>query len=314
MPSALPSRLRSRPQPPRLLRTVARRTLSRLGYDVVRIPRADRAKVAPAATPPSPPPVEPVWPLPRAGMSGDAELRAAAARFPFWHHPFSFEGGLEILPKHHEPGLLTDDPDRPLQRFRHFMPWLLQACGGSLGGKRVLDIACASGWFSIQAALMGARVVGFDARPEQVEQARLIARAAGLDDVEFRALDFWEMAPERLGGPFDAVLCLGILYHLPKPVVALERVKAMVGPGRPILLDTAELPTESPLMALQWEQPTGVRTANKTGVVVRPSPAAIELMLRQTGYRKWFRIPVGDAEHVPRVYREGQRASWLLWA
>jgi len=65
----------------------------------------------------------------------------------------------------------TDDPRRPLQRFRHFMPDLLASQGGSLKGRRILDIACNSGFWSLQCALLGAEVAGFDARPELIEQA-----------------------------------------------------------------------------------------------------------------------------------------------
>jgi predicted RNA methylase len=67
--------------------------------------------------------------------------------------------------------------DHPLQRFTHFMPSLVAAAGGSLAGKRVLDIACNAGFWSIQCALLGAaEVVGFDTRPELVEQAQVLRR------------------------------------------------------------------------------------------------------------------------------------------
>jgi 23S rRNA G2069 N7-methylase RlmK/C1962 C5-methylase RlmI len=36
------------------------------------------------------------------------------------------------------------------------MPYVVQSQGGALEGKRVLDIACNSGFWSIQCALLGA--------------------------------------------------------------------------------------------------------------------------------------------------------------
>jgi len=102
------------------------------------------------------------------------------------------------------------------------MPYLVQAGGGTLRGKRVLDIACNSGFWSIQCALLGADVVGFDARSELIEQASLLKRVTGLANVEFKVLEFWRMRPEHLGGQFDIVLNLGFLYHVPKPLEALE--------------------------------------------------------------------------------------------
>ena len=65
------------------------------------------------------------------------------------------------------------------------MPYLMEAERGSLKGKRVLDIACNSGFWSVQCALLGAEVVGFDARPGLIEQANLIKRIVGVDQVEF---------------------------------------------------------------------------------------------------------------------------------
>src|SRR5690348_15883936 len=104
------------------------------------------------------------------------------------------------------------------------MPCLVQAVGGGLAGNRGLAIACNSGFWSIQCALLWAReVVGFDARPELVEQAKLIRSIVGLEHVDFRGLDFWAMRPEALGGQFDMVLNLSILYHLPNPIEALAR-------------------------------------------------------------------------------------------
>ena len=123
-----------------------------------------------------------------------------------------------------------------MQRFRHFMPYLVEAENGSLQGKRILDIACNSGFWSIQCALLGAEVVGFDSRPELIEQANLIKSIVGIDNVTFKILDFWDMSPQSLDGTFDIVLNLGILYHLPSPLEVLQLTKAMAR-MRFILLD-----------------------------------------------------------------------------
>src|SRR5215213_1225110 len=135
-----------------------------MGYDLTRLPATPRVQ----GGAPEPPAVSPVWPLPRRAELSDDEIRTAFGRFPFWHYAYEFEGGLAFSTSHHDPGLDTDDPARPLQRFRHFMPHVVQSQGGTLRGKRILDIACNSGFWSIQCALLGAEVVGFDARPELI--------------------------------------------------------------------------------------------------------------------------------------------------
>ena len=288
-----------------MIKRGVRRVLRRLGYDILKIPRTRRFPSMP-----EPPPAAPRWPLPR-GVRGpsDEEIRQKFARHPLWHYAYEFDGGLSFPTRHHDPGLDTDDPRRPLQRFGHFMPYLMESQGGSLKGKRVLDIACNSGFWSIQCALLGADVVGFDARPELIEQANLLKGITGADGVEFRVLDFWQMSPEALGGAFDVVLNLGFLYHVPKPVEALELTKRM-SRGR-ILLDTAVHPSEDFTIHLKWETPVDVRMAVDEGIAALPTKSSVELILRHLKVKKWCEIPV-RSQDMPLDYLTGRRASWLI--
>ena len=260
---------------------------------------------------PGPPPVAPIWPLPRCpGGPSDVEIRSRFAEHKLWHYAYRFTGGLDFTARHADQSPLADSPERPLQRFRHFMPWLLDANGGTLAGKRVLDIACNSGFWSIQCALLGAReVVGFDAREELIEQANLIASIVGVKNTEFRVLDFWDMRPEALGGSFDVVLNLGILYHLPKALEALELTKAVA--REHVVLDTVVLSTPAPLIRVKWEEPTDIRNVATAGIVMTPSRASVELMLRHLNFTEWAEIPLRTAD-MPDDYLAGNRASWLI--
>jgi SAM-dependent methyltransferase len=178
-----------------------------------------------------------------------------------------------------------------------------------LRGKRVLDIACNSGFWSLQCALLGAEVVGFDARPELIDQATLIKDITGVSNADFGVLDFWDMTPERLGGPFDVVLNLGILYHLPAPLEALRLTTAMSRGC--ILLDTEVYPSQEPSIQLRWEEPNSIRSANRSGIVALPSKVALELMLKDLGARDWFEVPLRDPQ-MPQDYLQHHRASWLI--
>lgn len=287
-----------------MLKRLIRRALRRLGYDVLKLSRVSRTYAGPA-----PAPVAPVWPLPRAAGLSDEAIRAEFARFPFWHYAYEFEGGPAFTTFHNNPGLETNDPARPLQRFRHFMPYVVDAAGGTLSGKRVLDIACNSGWWSIQCALMGAEVVGFDARPELIAQANLLKQITGASTAEFRVLDFQQMDPGTLGGEFDIVLNLGFLYHAPEPLAVLERTRRMA--RRHILLDTAIHPSDEPAVYLKWEEPFDIRAAAAAGMVALPTRRGIELMFRHLGITRWAEIPVRSKD-LPSDYLTGQRASWLM--
>jgi tRNA (mo5U34)-methyltransferase len=89
-----------------------------------------------------------------------------------------------------------------------------------LGGKRVLDIGAWDGWFSFEAERHGAEVTSIDC----VEVANFLDIQKRLASrVSYRILDFYEL-PEAGLGVFDFVFCLGILYHLKHPLLALEIV------------------------------------------------------------------------------------------
>ena len=288
-----------------MIKRGVRRVLRKLGYDILKIPRTQRVRPVPA-----PPPVSPIWPLPRNAQGpSDEEIRKQFARHNLWHYAYEFDGQLSFPTHHQNPGLDTDDPRRPLQRFRHFMPYVIESQGGSLQGKRVLDIACNSGFWSIQCALLGAEVVGFDARPELIEQANLLKWITGAGSAEFKVLDFWQMSPETLGGVFDVVLNLGFLYHVPKPVEALELTRRMS--RQHILLDTTVHPSADFTIHLKWEEPVDIRMAADEGIVALPTKPSVELMLRHLQVRGWREIPVGT-EDMPLDYLTNRRASWLI--
>lgn len=264
-----------------------------------------------AARAPSPPEVFPIWPLPIRGDGwSPAALQQRLDAFPEWHYAVRFDGGVSVDMRYRS-GFSPRAEDHTLRRFSHFMPPLIAAAGGSLRGKRVLDIACNAGFWSLQCALLGAaEVVGFDARPELVEQAELLRSAVGASNARFERLEFSDMTPARLG-VFDVVLNLGILYHLPDPLDALRRSLAMT--SALMLLDTMLDPRNEALVRLRWEEPIDVRSTTADGIVAYPTKKAVQVMLRHLGAARVLEIPIRSAD-VPRSYLEWGRGSWLVEA
>ena len=260
-------------------------------------------------TPQDVPSVDPVWPLPRGNSEWSSEgILQEFAKYDAWHYAYQFEGGLSPALSPYQKQGRAGDIDRPLRRFRHFMPHLVKAVGGSLRGKRVLDIACNSGFWSVQCALMGAQVVGFDARPELIAQANLIKSVVGAQNLRFQVLDFWDMSGTTLGSDFDIVLNLGILYHLSDPLQALQRTLAMA--REYVLLDTEVYPSNDSVVKLRWEEPECIRSAARSGIVVIPSKSAVELMFKELAVSAWYEVPI--RHDMPRDYREHRRTSWLI--
>jgi glycine/sarcosine N-methyltransferase len=96
-------------------------------------------------------------------------------------------------------------------RLAHELPFL-ERLFRSHAVRGVLDTACGTGQHAIALARRGYQVVGTDLSAPMVERARQNAAAAGIQ-IPFVVAGFGQLA--SLGGPFDALLCLGnSLPHL----------------------------------------------------------------------------------------------------
>src|SRR5438270_2927948 len=135
------------------------------------------------------------------------ELRDAAAALGPWFHNIDL-GGVMTAPDH----FLGDYPAVKWRRFSHSIP-------ADLTGKTVLDIGCNAGFYSIQMKLRRAsRVLAIDIDPDYLRQARFAIDILGVD-IEFAEMSVYDVA--SLGERFDAVLFLGVLYHMILPLLAL---------------------------------------------------------------------------------------------
>ena len=135
-----------------------------------------------------------------------------------WYHTIDLGGGV----------VTKGIDDTPLRLARLQFP-------RDLSGKSVLDIGAWDGFYSFEAERRGAaRVVATDHYAwhgtgwgtGKGKAGFELARAALGSRVEDVDMDVMGLSPERLG-TFDVVLFLGVLYHVPDPLAALQRVSAM---------------------------------------------------------------------------------------
>jgi 2-polyprenyl-3-methyl-5-hydroxy-6-metoxy-1,4-benzoquinol methylase len=92
---------------------------------------------------------------------------------------------------------------------------------GQLKGKRVLDIGCGDGTFSLELERAGAaEVLGVDAAQAAVESARL--RAEGTPNVRFEVADIYSLEEPRT--PWDLAVVRGLLHHLYDVESAIARI------------------------------------------------------------------------------------------
>jgi SAM-dependent methyltransferase len=114
-----------------------------------------------------------------------------------------------------------------------FFDWV-DRCGGRV--RSVLELGSHEGSHSLQLAERPdvVRVVGLEGREDNLARARLVQKAFGATNVEFRHCDLDHFDPAD-HGTFDAVFCAGLLYHLSEPWTLLER---LADTGRFLFLDT----------------------------------------------------------------------------
>src|SRR5579863_10411110 len=95
------------------------------------------------------------------------------------------------------------------------------ALAGNLAGKRVLDVGCGDGAYSIQAARLGANVTGLDISPMMLDAARRRAEAAGV------SLEWREGRAEALPFPaasFDVVIAVTVLCWVSDASAAVQEM------------------------------------------------------------------------------------------
>jgi SAM-dependent methyltransferase len=101
-------------------------------------------------------------------------------------------------------------------------------------GWHAIDCGCGPiGGLAVMAELVGpgGRIVGVDFSAPAVQQARAVASALGLSNVEVVAGDLHDLDPATLGGPFDLAYTRLFLMHQANPVRTLRRIAELLRPG-----------------------------------------------------------------------------------
>jgi hypothetical protein len=119
--------------------------------------------------------------------------------------------------------------------------------GDRLDGLRMADLGSLEGGFATALARRGANVVAIEARAANMAKAQLLKEHFDLENLELITGDVKELTRERFGS-FDAILALGILYHLDRPVAWLRQLADAT--KRVLILDTHYAPADEQGMAI----------------------------------------------------------------
>jgi len=123
------------------------------------------------------------------------------------------------------------------------------AFGGQVSGKTLVDLGCCEGGWTVEFARAGFDALGIEARKLNIEKCQYVADRVKLPNLRF-VLD--DVSNVEHYGPFDAVFCSGLLYHLENPA---EYLRTLARVTRRILLLQTHYSTIATERSGNWPAP-----------------------------------------------------------
>ncbi len=98
---------------------------------------------------------------------------------------------------------------------------------------RIADLGCLEGGYTAELARQGYNSLGIEVRDDNIKKCQYASKKLNLPNLKFVQDDVRNVAKH---GKFDAVVCLGLLYHLDNPVAFLKLIGEQT--RRTLVLDT----------------------------------------------------------------------------
>jgi len=110
------------------------------------------------------------------------------------------------------------------------------------GAHKVLDIACGTGYHTINLSLSGFDVTGADGSARMLARAKENVRQQGLKGIRFEEAEWLTLSQSFPGGDqFDAIICLGNafthLFEEDERKKALKEIHSLLKPGGIAIID-----------------------------------------------------------------------------
>ena len=107
---------------------------------------------------------------------------------------------------------------------------------GNIIGKRILDIGCGDGWFSVILAKRGAIVEGMDISTAAIEIAKTRAKVNDVENVtNFRKMSAYDL--DYPGNHFDMIVGLSFLHHIAEKQRIAEPLYRILKPKGKIIFN-----------------------------------------------------------------------------
>lgn len=156
------------------------------------------------------------------------DLQKLIGSVPHWYHRFEFAPGV-VTPGVNDSRAVLDQLDLP----------------DDLTGLRVLDIGARDGYFSFECERRGAaEVIAIDYFPAEKTGFPVAKQVLG-SRLDLVHENIYNLTAAKYG-KFDIVLFLGLLYHLPDPLLALDIIHDLMKPDSTLYMETVVIDHELP--------------------------------------------------------------------
>ncbi len=187
------------------------------------------------------------------------------------------------------------DPDQIIHFDRHAVDWwdrhgplkalhdinplrleyLQTRC--TIAEKSILDVGCGGGLLSESLALAGGQVVGIDMSAAALQAAHDHAKPSGVD-ITYRRVTVETLASQT-ANCYDAVTCMELLEHVPRPHSILTACQTLLKPGGHVFLATINRTWTSYLLV--------ILAAEYLLKIVRKGTHAYHKLIRPTELQQW---------------------------
>jgi 2-polyprenyl-3-methyl-5-hydroxy-6-metoxy-1,4-benzoquinol methylase len=173
----------------------------------------------------------------------------------------------------------------------------------TLTGKKVIDVGCATGFFSRHFAKNGAVVTAVDIDTGGVRKTNEREKL-GLNILEMNCFDM------KFENEFDMVFCGSLLLHVLYPMELLRLLKRAVKPGGKLVIASAALRSKGPEIRVYSRRE--LRSETSTDEAIWWISAAAQLtMLENEGFEKCEKVGTFILASTRYACSQGYRASLL---
>lgn len=170
--------------------------------------------------------------------------------------------------------------------------------------RKILDVGCGSGYHLWRMTGAGAElVVGIDPSLLFIFQFLAIRQFIGETSTYFLPLPLEALPSSSLGGEFDTVFSMGVLYHRRSPIDHIEELKRQLKVGGELVLETLVIPEEHGQILLPED-----RYAQMRNVWFLPSVKELTHWLKRCGFEN-IRCVDLDQTSVD----EQRSTEWMQW-